>query len=95
MVVITPGTHDGVGDGVMDAVGVFDPVAVDVALPSLCGHPPAGKGVPTGLALAGGPGSATPTRSPLAAKLFGTMALTLASSTQLASPKRSSVKAKA
>ena len=70
-------------------------MAVGVTLPTCCGQPP-GSGVPAGLALAGGMGSTTLARTPLATKLLGAAALTLASSKQLAAgTQRSSVKAKA
>jgi hypothetical protein len=95
MVVIIPGIHVGIGDSMIELVGVSDPVAVGVALPPLCGHPPAGRGVPMGLALAGEPESTTPARRPLVMTLAGVVTVTLASIKQLASPKRSSVKAKA
>ena len=72
-----------------------DVVCVGDKLSPLCGHPLTGMGVPTGLALAGGPGSTTPTRRPLAKPVLGAVADTFASMKQLASPKRSSVKAKA
>ena len=75
---INPGTHVGVGDGVVEAVGEYDSVIVGVTLPPLCGQPPSGSGVPAGLVLADGFGSTTPTRSPLAAKLLGAVALKLA-----------------
>ena len=70
--------------------------ATGVALAALGGQPPAGSGVCAGLALAGALGTAAPSCSPLAAKLLGAVAVTLAYSEQLAvAAKRSSVKAKA
>ena len=95
MVEIVPGSHVGVGDGVMDSVGVFDPVVVGVTLPPLCGQPPAGSGVCAGLELAGALGSNTPKRRPLAMTLAAAVAVTLAYKKQLATgDQRSSVKAK-
>ena len=77
MVKISPGNHVGVDDGMTAVVGEIDAVTVGVKLPPR-GKPPTGRGVPAGLALTGGLGSATPARSPLAAKLLGAVALKLA-----------------
>ena len=95
MVEIIPGTQVGVKDGVLDAVGVIDPEFVGVVLPPLCGQPPAGKGAPAGLALASMLGSAALTNRPLAITLTAVVFVTLVYKKQLASPKRSSVRAKA
>ena len=76
-------------------VDAADEVTLGVALPVRCSHPPTGKGVPIGLALAGALGSATSPRSPLVMPLAGVMDETFPSKKQDASPKRSSVKAKA
>ena len=66
-----------------------------VELELLCGKPPGGKGVCAGLELTCGPGITTPPWRPLLIILAGVLDETFASKKQLASPKRSSVKAKA
>ena len=76
----------------MSAIEKAGGLGVGVELPRW--GPFTNNGVCTGVALTGWPGSATPTRRPLTAKLLDTVARTPARSTQLAvGEKRSSVKA--